>query len=232
MRLIFIHGSGACSDIWRYQTDYFPNSHAVNLPGHPNGQTLNSVEKYTDWLRKYIEGRRYNNDVVLAGHSLGGAIALMYALRYPQELKGVIIIGSGARLRVHPMFLTPCEEAVKGDTQRWYELVEEMYRLTPEDYKMEIVEKQKAIGPAIMLNDFLCCDKFDIMDRVHEVKVPTLIICGESDVMTPVKFANYLGAKIANSRVVVVPQSGHFVLAEKPQVVNKVIEDFLKVISS
>jgi len=156
----------------------------------------------------------------------------MYALRYPQELKGVIIIGSGARLRVHPMFLTPCEEAIKGNTQKWYELVEEMYRSTPEDYKMKIVEKQKAIGPAIMLNDFLCCNKFDIMDRVHEVKVPTLIICGESDVMTPVKFANYLGAKIANSRLVVVPQSGHFVLAEKPQVANKAIEDFLKVISS
>lgn len=231
MRLIFIHGSGACSDIWRYQTDYFPNSHAVSLPGHPHGQALESVDECVEWLNKFIEGKGFK-DVVLAGHSFGGAIALMYALRYPQELKGVIIIGSGARLRVHPMFLTPCEEAIKGNAQKWYELVEEMYRSTPEDYKMKIVEKQKAIGPAIMLNDFLCCNKFDIMDRVHEVKVPTLIICGESDVMTPVKFANYLGAKIANSRLVVVPQSGHFVLAEKPQVANKAIEDFLKVISS
>jgi len=231
MKLIFIHGSGACSDIWRYQTEYFPGSHAVNLPGHPHGQALESVDECVEWLNKFIEGKGFK-DVVLAGHSFGGAITLMYAIKYPQELKGVIIIGSGARLRVHPIFLAPCEEAIKGNTQRWYELVEEMYRLTPEDYKMEIVEKQKAIGPAIMLNDFLCCDKFDIMDRVHEIKVPTLIMCGESDVMTPVKFADYLGAKIANSRVVIVPQSGHFVLAEKPQAVNKAIEDFLKVISS
>ncbi len=70
------------------------------------------------------------------------------------------------------------------------------------------------------------------MDRVHEIKVPTLIICGELDVMTPVKFANYLGAKITDSRVMVVPQSGHFVFAEKPEAVNKAIEDFLKVVSS
>jgi len=231
MRLIFVHGSGAYGDIWRYQTDYFPDSDAVNLPGHPHGQTLNSVEKCAGWLRKYIEGRGHK-DVVLAGHSLGGAIALMYALRYPRELKGIIIIDSGARLRVHARFLAPCEEAIKGNPREWYQLVEEIYRLTPEDYKKEVVEKQKAIGPAVMLNDFLCCDKFDFMDKVQEIKLPALIICGELDAMTPVKYANYLGAKLANSSVVIIPQATHLALAEKPEAVNKAIEDFVKGISS
>ena len=231
MNIIFIHGSGACGDIWRYQTEYFPDSHAVNLPGHPHGQILKSIGECVDWLRKYIKGRGCK-DVVLAGHSFGGAIALMYALKYPQELKGIIIIGSGARLRVHPTFLIPCEEAIKGNPQKWYELVEQMYRSTPEDYKREVLEKQKAIGPAVMLNDFLCCDKFDIMDRVHEIKLPALIICGELDAMTPVKYANYLGAKIANSRVLIVPKAGHLVFAEQPEVVNKAIEDFLEAMSS
>jgi len=217
--------------MWRYQTDYFPGSHAVNLPGHSRGQTLKSVEECVDWLRKYIK-RRGREEVVLAGHSFGGAIALMYALKYPQELKGIIIIGSGARLRVHPRFLTPCEQAIGGNGQKWFELVEEMYRSTPQEYKRQIVEKQKAIGPAVMLNDFLCCDKFDIMDRVHEIKLPALIICGELDVMTPVKYANYLGAKIGNAKVVIVPKAGHLVLSEKPEVVNKAIEDFLTAISA
>ena len=230
MRLIFVHGSGACSDIWRYQTAYFSDSHAVNLSGHPHGQALESVEECVEWLNKYIQGKGFK-DVVLAGHSFGGAIALMYALRYPQALKGVIIIGSGARLRVNPMFLTPCKEAIKGSPRKWYELVGEMYRLTLGDYKKEMIEKQKAIGPAVMLNDFLCCDKFDVMDRVHEIKVPALIICGESDVMTPVKFANYLGAKITNSRVVIIPQATHLVFTEKPEAVNKAIEDFVNEIS-
>jgi pimeloyl-ACP methyl ester carboxylesterase len=170
--------------------------------------------------------------VVLAGHSFGGAIVLSNALKYPQDLKGIIIIGSGARLRVHPTFLAPCQEAVGGNPGSWYQMVEEMYRLTPEDYRREVVEKQKAIGPAVMLNDFLCCDKFDIMDRVHEIKLPALIICGELDVMTPVKYANYLGARMPNSKVVIVPGAGHFVLAEKPDVVNKAIEDFLAGIAS
>jgi pimeloyl-ACP methyl ester carboxylesterase len=231
MSIIFVHGSGGCGDIWRYQTDCFPGSHAVNLPGHPRGQILKSVEECVDWLRKYIK-KRACKEVILAGHSFGGAIALMYALRYPQELKGIIIIGSGARLRVHPMFLTLCEEAIRGNPQKWYQLLEWWHYSSPEDYKREIIEKQKAIGPAVMLNDFLCCDKFDVMDRAHEIKLPALIICGELDVMTPVKYANYLGAKIANSRVVIVPRAGHFVLAEKSEVVNKAIEDFVRGLSS
>ena len=231
MSIIFVHGSGGCGDIWRYQTDYFLGSHAVDLPGHPDGQILKSVEECVGWLSKYIKERGFQ-DVILAGHSLGGAIVMTYALRYPQELKGIIIIGSGARLRVHPEFLAPCEEAIKGDGQKWHEMVEEMYRLTPPDYKRTLTEKQKTIGPAVMLNDFLCCDKFDVMDRVHEIKLPALIICGELDAMTPVKYASYLGAEIANSKVVIVPQAGHLVLAEKPGVVNKAIEDFLTGISS
>jgi pimeloyl-ACP methyl ester carboxylesterase len=141
----------------------------------------------------------------------------MYALKYPQELKGIIIIGSGARLRVHHKYLALCEEAIKGNIQEWHQMIEEICRLTSEDYKGEVIEKQKAIGHAVMLSDFLCCDKFDIMDRVHEINLPALIICGELDVTIPVKYANYLGAKIANSRVVIVPQASHFVLAEKPE---------------
>ncbi len=170
--------------------------------------------------------------MVLAGHSFGGAITLMYALKHPDELKGIIIIGSGARLRVAPMFLGPCEEAVRGNPGSWYQMVEEMYRLTPADYKREIIEKQKAIGSAVMINDFLCCDKFDVMDRVHEIKLPALIICGELDVMTPVKYASYLAAKIAGSRLVIIPQATHLAFAEKPEVINKAIEDFLTAISS
>jgi len=231
MSIIFVHGSGGYGDIWRYQTEYFSDSHAVDLPGHPHGQLLSSVEESVDWLREYITARECS-DLVLAGHSFGGAIVLLYALKYPQDLKGIIIIGSGARLRVHPMFLAPCEEAIKGNSYQWYQLVEEMYRSTPEDYKKEMIEKQKAIGPAAMLTDFLCCDSFDIMDRVHEIKMPALIITGESDAMTPAKYANYLGTKIAHSKLMIVPQAGHFVFAEKPEVVNKAIEDFVKGISS
>ena len=229
--MVFVHGSGACGAIWRYQTDCFADSLAVNLPGHPDGQALKSVDECVEWLMDYLKGKECG-DVILAGHSFGGAIALMYALKYPQELKGIIIIGSGARLRVHSIFLTTCEQAIAGHPRKWHEMIEEWYRRTPPDYRMNIIERQKDVGPAVMLNDFLACDKFDIMDRVNEIELPTIIICGESDFMTPMKYANYMGARIANSRVVIVPGAGHCVFAEEPEAVNKAIEDFLRELSS
>lgn len=227
MKLIFLHGSGAYGGVWRYQTNHFLDSDAINLPGHLHGNTLNSIEEYADWLKKYIRAKEYK-EVILAGHSFGGAIALMYALKYPQDLKGIIIISSGARLRVHPRYLTALEEAIRGNVLEWYQVLEGMHRLTPENYKREVIEKRKAIGPAVMLNDFLCCDKFDLMDKVQEIKLPALIICGELDAMTPIKYANYLGEKLTNARVVVIPQATHLVLAEKPEMVNEAIEDFVK----
>ncbi len=231
MKVIFVHGSGAYGGVWRYQTDYFTDSDAVDLPGHLQGRILNSVEEYADWLREYIRGNG-DGDVVLAGHSFGGAIALTYALRHPQELKAIIIIGSGARLKVHHAYLTTLERAVKGDLRKWHQLLAEIHRLAPEDYRSEVIEKQKAIGPAIMLSDFLCCNEFDLMDRLQEIIVPALVICGELDIMTPVKYAHYLGAKLANSQVVIIPQATHFVFAEKPEAVNEAIAGFLKTISA
>lgn len=226
MKVIFVHGSGGYGGVWRYQTDHFPDSEAVNLPGHLQGQILSSVDEYADWLGEHIRGRGFR-DVVLVGHSLGGAIALTYALKYPQDLQGIVIVGSGARLRVHHAYINTFEKAADGDPKKWHEMLEEMHRLAPEDYKRAVVERMKAIGPAVMLNDFLCCEKFDLMDRVEEIEVPALIICGEQDIMTPVKYAHYLGYKIPDSRVTIVPEGTHFVFAEQPEAVNKAIESFI-----
>jgi len=231
MKVIFVHGSGAYGGVWRYQTDYFTDSDAVDLPGHLHGRILNTVEEYVDWLREHIRGNGYR-DVVLAGHSFGGAIALTYALRHPQELKAIIIIGSGARLRVHPMYLAALEDAVKGNPGRWWQEVAASYRLTPRDYAREILETQRTIGPAVMLNDLRCCDQFDLMNSIQEIKLPALVICGAQDMMTPVKYADYLGVKLANSQVVIILGATHFVFAEKPKAVNEAIADFLKTISS
>ncbi len=225
MRLIFVHGSGGYGGIFKYQLSHFPFSEAPDLPGHPEGKPRDSVEEYRDWLHGYIEDRGYE-DVVVAGHSLGGAIAISYALEYP--LKGLILIGTGARLRVHPDYLKACEEASKGNMERWLSWTEESTKkLKPED-KEKIKEKRIEIGPAVMLSDLLCCDKFDYMNRVKEIKVPTLIICGSEDIMTPPKYADYLEREIDGSRKVIIDGGTHLVFLEKPSEVNGAIKEFIE----
>ncbi len=110
MQLIFIHGSGGCKESWQFQTQYFDKSEAINLPGHPDGDLCPTIEGYTNWVRQYIQSKNYR-EVVLVGHSLGGGVALQYALDYPEDLKAIVLIGSGARLKVHPNFLEMLEKA-------------------------------------------------------------------------------------------------------------------------
>jgi pimeloyl-ACP methyl ester carboxylesterase len=78
-----------------------------------------------EWLRGYIHQKGYQ-EIVLAGHSLGGAIALLYVLKYPEELKALILIGTGGRLRVHPMILAQCHEGIKDKTS-WVKSFEPLY---------------------------------------------------------------------------------------------------------
>jgi len=79
----------------------------------------------------------------------------------------------------------------------------------------------------VQLNDFLCCDKFDILDKVYQIKVPTLVLCGSEDVMTPPKYSSYLAARIEGTKLIVVDGGTHYFFAEKPEVVNQAIEQFL-----
>lgn len=225
MKLIFIHGSGGCKEAWHYQTNHFPAADVIDLPGHPEGEPRTSVEGYVEWLRGYIQDFGYN-DIVLAGHSLGSAIAQLYALKYPEDLKGLILIGSGARLRVHPMYLKMLERAKNepGMLEAFFEMSQGP--INPE--LMEVLRRRVLEnGPAVFLNDMLCCDKFDIMDRVHDIRLPTLALCGSEDEMTPPKYTKYLAGKIEGAREVIIDGGTHMVFAEKPREVNRAIEDFL-----
>ena len=148
MKLVFIHGAGGVKDSWQYQVDHFPESEAVNLPGHTEGEPCPSIEDYMKWLRGYILQQAYE-DVVLVGHSMGGAIVQLYALEHPQELKAIILIGTGARLRVHPMFLSALEEATSGQSTFWEERFTYEFRFVEPEFAQALMAKQMSIDPMI-----------------------------------------------------------------------------------
>jgi len=225
MKLLFIPGSACGRELWVYQTRYFRDSEAVVLPGHPEGRACSSVEEYVGWLRGYICQHQYQ-DVILAGHSMGGAIAQLYGLRYGDEVKALILIGTGARLRVNPDFIKAVEGMITNKTAcRKY--LEGHYRLVAPEIRQVVIEEGVRIGPEVMLNDFLCCDKFDILDRVNTIKLPTLAICGSEDELTPVKYTKYLADKIEGATQVIIEGATHSVGLEKPKEVNLAIEEFI-----
>ncbi|MDY7018752.1 MAG: alpha/beta hydrolase [Chloroflexota bacterium] len=227
MKLIFIHGSGNTKEVWHYQVKYFSGAEAVSLPGHASpGEPCTSVEDYVDWLHNYITEHKYSHPV-LVGHSLGSAICQLYTLEHPQDITGLILIGAGARLRVAPEFLSVMQEGTKDYSSWLKNFIQPRYSRVAPEVSEKVIAKIAEVGPAVQLNDMFCCDKFDIMDKIDQIQVPTLIICGSEDEMTPPKYASYLAAKIKGAKLILIDAGTHLVFTEQPRAVNQAIEQFL-----
>lgn len=222
MQLVMVHGSGQNELTFHYQTARFPHADAVNLPGHPDGTPRSSIGSYADWLRDYVRAQGYP-PFILFGHSMGGAIALDYALRYPTDLAGLVLIGTGARLRVHPDYLSRCR-----DEARWRAEAPAYYEAINPALAPQLAARALQSGPMVEHNDLSACDKFDVMERVREITLPSLVIVGADDIMTPVRYAEYLGRELPQAELAVIPKSGHFVTLEQPAAVNAAIARFLE----
>jgi pimeloyl-ACP methyl ester carboxylesterase len=242
MHIIFIHGSGNTGVVWEHQTDHFVDAEAPNLPGHlADGKACTSVEDYARWLHGYVRERGYEQPV-LGGHSLGGAIVLQYALEYPQDLGGLILIGTGAKLRVAPHVLAAIEKGIKDPDSWLAEFIEPQLRLIADSVvdvatmgagmddslRQRMLSEAGEVGARIMVNDFLCCDRFNVMARLSEIQVPTLVLSGSADVLTPPKYGAFLADNIEGARHVVIEGGTHYMYAEKPEQTNRAIGSFLK----
>ncbi|HHE42081.1 MAG TPA: alpha/beta hydrolase [Dehalococcoidia bacterium] len=241
MELVLVHGSGNTGTVWRHQTEHFPEADAPNLPGHlAPGSACTSVDDYARWLHSWVEAAGYSRPVI-GGHSLGGAIALQYALDYPQDLGGLLLFGTGAKLRVAPHVLEALEKGTAEPGAWLRDFVEPQLRRVvgvfgdwgvryshiERELREQLVEEIREVGAAVQLNDFLCCDRFNVMERLHEISAPTLVLSGSEDILTPPKYGTYLAQHIPGARQLLIEGGTHYFFAEKPEETNRAIEDFL-----
>ena len=82
--------------------------------------------------------------------------------------------------------------------------------------------------PEVTYNDFKICDKFDVIDKMSLINVPCLIICGNEDKLTPVKYSQFFYEKLKNSKLSIIKNAGHLVMLEKPEEVNQAIKEFIE----
>lgn len=229
--LVFIHGSGDTGRVWRPQVDFFSSARAfaIDLPGHgQRPDTLPpevSVSDYARAARDIIWNELGLQHPVIAGHSLGGAIALTLGLEYGDETGGLILIGTGARLRVHPDLLAATSAAPEAASRQLKGLA-----FAPghaETMAEDMLEEQARPDPYMLHRDLAACNIFDCMARLSEIHLPTLVICGTEDRLTPIKYSQYLHEHIAASSLRLIPDAGHYVMREQPQQVNQAIEEWL-----
>ncbi|RJX29278.1 MAG: alpha/beta hydrolase [Dethiobacter sp.] len=226
--LLFIHGSGGNGLLWKPQLTGLAEEFApmaIDLPGHGNseGDAADDISLYCDYIKDFMESINLP-PFILAGHSLGGAIALSYALKYPADLKALILAATGGRLRVAPKFLN-LYRAGKHESS----LVKNLYG--PDADKNMIKKGEEmvlTVPPGVFYADFSACNKFDVLNQLGQIKLPALVLCGEQDLMTPPKYSLFLAEKIPGAELQILPGSGHMPMLEKSEEVNKTITGFAK----
>jgi pimeloyl-ACP methyl ester carboxylesterase len=182
------------------------------------------MPEYRDVVRAFLRAAGAER-AVLVGHSMGGGITQAVALAEPALLRGIVLVGTGARLRVHPNIF----EVLRRDHAEAARLVAGwgFGPAAPAAMREEGVRDFLSCPAAVSEADFHACDGFDVMAEIARIRVPALIVCGEQDILTPTKYARYLYGQIRGSRLVLVPEAGHYVMREQPAAVNRALEGFL-----
>lgn len=223
--LIFIHGSGGTLNLWKNQFELDVNCDlmALDLPSHGKSSEFLelSLELYVNVLDVLIKQFNYT-EVYLCGHSLGGAIIQSFYFKNPNIVNKLIIVGSGARLRVSPVIL----DLLKNNYDEFLKLLpfEGFSRKTPKEIVNAYIKETSKVGSEVSYEDFMICDKFDTMNQTSSINVPILIIVGKDDKLTPVKYANYYKEKVSKSEIFIIEKAGHMVMIEQPEKFNEIIK--------
>jgi len=225
---VFVHGAGGNSLLWRRTLQHLSGGSrgcAVDLPGHPSGEiTCRTVSDYAEALHNFIRDAHLE-DPAVCGHSMGGATAIAFALRYPEDIGGLVLVSTGAKLGVDPKIL----EGLRDQPMRTIEDT-----ITPWSFNSIDLELGREARAAlsisnlpVFLNDYLACKGFDARADLQKIRAPTLVVCGDKDRMTPPKWSSYLKANIPDSELHFVQDSGHMVPLEKPEALGRLLQSFL-----
>jgi pimeloyl-ACP methyl ester carboxylesterase len=218
------------SSIWESQTAYFARhypTYCINLPGHggSDGNGEEKIDLYAQSVQAVLDELMPRDPYLLVGHSMGGAIAMEVAIRAAPYVLGIVLMGTAARPRVMPIVF----QTITKHRERFFKSI--AYVAFGPDTRNELRERLIAATRRcplpVTVKDLRACNAFDIGDRLRAITIPTLIICGAEDQLTPVNLAHDLKRRIAGSRLVVIPAAGHMVMLEAPDAVNREIEDFL-----
>lgn len=225
--LLLIHGAGGSRLDWPVALRRLEaaNVIAVDLPGHgrSSAPARQSVPDYANDLSVFVDAFTFPITAV-AGHSMGAAIALTMA-PHLAGLRRLILIGASARLRVGESILNAILPDFPTAVER---IVGYAVPATARPSVAGRVRRQlEMCGSETVYGDFSACHHFDARGQLGDIAIPTLVIGGEVDLMTPARYGRALAGELPAAEFVELEGAGHYLMLEQPDEVARLIGKFL-----
>jgi proline iminopeptidase len=219
--------------------------------GHSKGadvisMTMENLTADADALRQALGFEKW----AVLGHSFGGNVALEYALRYPQSLSHLLLVNSGGDYR-WVRENAPEVLAKRGYSPDIMELARRLLngQIEPNEMFPSLMKLGKAYSPhlslwqiphmiiaglqtklqpeALIFGETQVLKNWTVMNRLGEIKVPTLVIAGREDFIYPPEHQEELAAGIPNARLAFIDRAGHNPHDEQPAEFQRLVRDFL-----
>ena len=227
--IVFLHGAGLDHSVWALLARSFAYREfgvlAPDLPGHGRsaGAPLSSIGEMADWTAALMTAAGAQA-ARLVGHSMGSLVALEVAARHPERAIGLALIGTAAPMRVSDDLLTAAKTndhsaidmiAIWGNGYNATlggSLAPGLWMLGGAERLLERARR------GVVFADLTACNIYGgALAAAGKVTVPTILILGSRDVMTPAKSGKALAAAISGSRIMVLEGAGHLLMSERPE---------------
>jgi pimeloyl-ACP methyl ester carboxylesterase len=228
--VVFLHGAGMDHTVWALLARSFAHHGfgvlAPDLPGHgrSDGAALSSVAALADWTAALIDAAGVGVGAArLVGHSMGSLVALEAAARHPEKVTALGLIATAAPMQVSDDLLNA---AKRND-----HAAVDMISLWGHGYHATLGGSQapglwmlgggerllERARPGVLFADLSACNDYrDALAAAAKVSVPSLVILGSRDLMTPAKAGKAIAAAIAACRLTVIDGAGHMLMSERP----------------
>lgn len=241
LAIIFLHGFPFDKTMWESQLNFLKESYrliALDIRGFGRSKdekTPFSIGLFGDDLIQFMDALHLEK-VILCGLSMGGFIALNAQERYPDRFEALILCDTQCIADTPEMkdkrYSTIEDIRINGANNFKGEFLIRVFHKDSLATKKALVEKLRNVVFAnsentIIQGLYALADRFETCTTLDKIKIPTLIICGREDSVTPLDQSQYLHQNIKESVLKIIDQAGHVSNLEQPEKFNEHLSDFL-----
>ncbi len=247
--IMLVHGLAGSRDNWNRVARYLTaNYHVIipDLPGQGDSRVPSdfdySIPNLTEKLRRFAEAIQVDRNLHVAGHSMGGAVSLLYAAQYPLDTKSLLLIDSAGVFKSgntpylkDPNLLRNFIVSKPGDFDRLFKIAAQMPPFIPNELKVEqeklmisnVANNTKLVEQLILMSKIYTPETFALAAR--SIDQPVLIVWGEKDQIINVEAAAELKGLLKNAQEPIILKGvGHTPLLEQEQIL---VQHYLKFLS-